>query len=112
MVNIYLFDVDGTIEVSFGPVTIAQMVNLKRSGHIIGLCGNWGLFVRTVQGWENLLSLIGPIGTSKALYMSQIKIFIPADRYIFVGNAPPDNIEARDAGWEFIREVEFKDGIA
>lgn len=109
--NLYLFDVDGTLEISNGPVKLAQIIALRHAGHITGLCGNWGFFVRFCPGWENFLSPIGPIGTSKALYMAQLKMYIPAERYVFVGNAPPDDIEARDAGWEFIREAEFKEGL-
>ena len=110
-VNIYLFDVDGTLEISNGPVKLAQVINLRHAGHIVGLCGNWGFFINFCPGWENFLNLIGPIGTSKALYMAQLKMYVRAERYVLVGNSPPDDIEARDAGWEFVHERDFKEGL-
>jgi hypothetical protein len=48
---------------------------------------------------------------SKASMLYQIKTYIRADRYILVGNIPADSIEARDAGWEFVKEDEFKGGL-
>jgi hypothetical protein len=40
--KLYAFDVDDTLEISNGPVCLADMQALRNSGHIIGLCGNWG----------------------------------------------------------------------
>jgi hypothetical protein len=39
-VVVYAFDVDETLEVSKGPVKLADLVTLREHGHIVGLCGN------------------------------------------------------------------------
>ena len=39
--KIYAFDVDDTLEVSSGPVSILSVGSLKAEGHIVGLNGNW-----------------------------------------------------------------------
>ena len=76
---------DHTLEVSDGPVTIQQLVNLKMNGHIIGLNGNWALFTWKVRGWHSLISMMN-VAIDKATFMSQIKTYIPADRYVMIGN--------------------------
>jgi len=111
MAIIYMFDVDDTLEISRGPVKLSQLVKLKEEGNIIGICGNWAGFANAVNGWQTLISILGPIGTSKASMLYQIKTFIRADRFVLVGNHPVDFIEARDSGWEFIKESEFKGGM-
>ena len=59
--KLYAFDVDDTLEISNGPVRLADMQALRNSGHIIGLCGNWGLFTRSVGNWYEHVSFIGPM---------------------------------------------------
>ena len=39
--KIYAFDVDDTLEVSGGPVSIVSVRSLRPEGHIVGLNGNW-----------------------------------------------------------------------
>jgi len=116
--NLYLFDVDETLEISGGPIKIQQLINLKKEGHIIGLCGNWAVFVNRVGGWHHLISLFGPQGwPRKHMFMIVCRQVIPADRYIMVGNVNPSNApysdkeEAELAGWEFIEERDFKAGV-
>ena len=46
--KIYAFDVDDTLEVSGGPISIASVSSLKPQGHIVGLNGNWAVVVQTV----------------------------------------------------------------
>ena len=41
--KIYAFDVDDTLEVSGGPVSIESVRSLKSEGHIVGLNGNWAV---------------------------------------------------------------------
>ncbi len=115
---LYMFDVDETLEVSYGPVTLGQLMRLRNQGHIIGLCGNWGLFVNVVKNWHILISLLGAWpGMRKHEFLTHVKGLIPADRYIMVGNVNPSNApysdrdEALIAGWEFIEEKDFKDGL-
>ena len=116
MPNIYLFDVDETLEISGGPVTFQSIIELKHRGNIVGLCGNWGLITRNTQGWENLFSLIN-VAADKVAFMQNILRYIPADDYIMVGNrkggfSPDDEELARLAGgWRFISEKDFASGV-
>ena len=115
--KIYAFDIDETLEISGGPVKIQQLVELKRQGHIVGLCGNWARVVQAVKGWENLVSFIGPMEMSKAGFLNQLKTFIRADDYIMVGNIPgvsgisDDQNAARQSDWRFIKESDFAEGL-
>jgi hypothetical protein len=36
--KLYAFDVDDTLEISNGPVRLADIQALRNSGHIVGLC--------------------------------------------------------------------------
>jgi len=115
--TIYLFDVDETLEVSGGPVKINQLINLRKQGHIIGLCGNFAVFVQRVGGWNHLISLMKISREPKRIFLSEVRQFIPAARYVMVGNVNPtggnysDREEAVVAGFEFIEEKDFKEGL-
>ena len=116
MTNIYCFDIDHTIEVSAGPVKVSDMLELRKQNHVIGLCGNWAVFVHSVRNWHHLISLIGPGLSSKAEWLHMIKINMPKyDRYIMVGNNAPDQSQDKQAadaaGWEFIKESDFASGV-
>jgi hypothetical protein len=50
--KIYAFDVDDTLEVSGGPVSIVSVGSLKPQGHIVGLNGNWAMVVQSVPLWH------------------------------------------------------------
>ena len=50
--KIYAFDVDDTLEVSGGPVSIVSVGSLKAEGHIVGLNGNWAVVVQSVPLWH------------------------------------------------------------
>jgi len=116
--NIYMFDVDETLEVSGGPVKFNQLVSLREHGHILGLCGNWAMVTNYVQGWHTLFSLVSVFKGRKYEYLEMVKKHIPADRYIMVGNEFPSNApysdkgEAELAGWEFIHEKDFAEMMA
>jgi hypothetical protein len=116
--RLYAFDVDETLEISDGPISVEALRELRQQGHIIGLCGNWALFVRAVPAWHQLVSFVGPIQvSSKADFLGQLRMYIRARHYIMVGNDPttgwgnsPDREAAEQAGWRFIREAEFAAG--
>lgn len=116
--KIYLFDVDKTLEISRGCVTFESIVKLKSEGNIVGLCGNWGVVTLNTRGWENLFSFLN-IGVDKVTYMRQIKLYIPAEDYVMIGNdvhdascgSPNDKAFAEEAGWRFIKENDFANGI-
>lgn len=114
--KIYAFDVDDTLEVSAGPVSIASVSRLKDQGNIVGLNGNWAVAVQKLPSWHYLFSFIGPMEMSKHAFLSQIKAYIPADDYVMVGNilgvsgASDDQGAAELAGWRFIKESDFAAG--
>ena len=114
--KLYLFDVDETLEISAGPVKLANLIDLQKEGHILGVCGNWALFAR-VPYWYKLVSLLGPMTMSKQEFLSQCKNYIPCDEVIMVGNilgvsgASDDQGSAQRAGVRFISEKDFAEGI-
>ena len=114
--NIYAFDVDETLDVSGGPITIASVESLKTEGHIIGLNGNWAVVVQTVPLWHCIFSFIGPMQMSKNIFLNELKTYIRADDYVMVGNikgisgASDDEGAAHLAGWRFIKEGDFAAG--
>ena len=113
---VYAFDVDETLEVSAGPVTLQSLMDLRNAGHIVGLCGNWGLFVRVVPGWHHLASFVNA-GMDKTQFLLQLKTYVPADDFVMVGNilgitgASDDQGAAQRAGWRFIAEHKFAAGM-
>ena len=115
--KIYAFDVDDTLEVSGGPISIASVGSLKPQGHIVGLNGNWAVVVHTVPLWHRIFSFVGPMEISKATFLNQLKTYIPADDYIMVGNirgisgASDDQGAAKLARWRFIKESDFAAGV-
>ena len=114
--KIYAFDVDDTLEVSAGPVSIESVDSLKTAGHIVGLNGNWAVVVQNVPRWHQLFSFIGPMEMAKDVFLTQLKTYIPADDYVMVGNikgvsgASDDLGAASLAGWRFIKESDFAAG--
>jgi hypothetical protein len=93
------------------------MQALRNSGHIVGLCGNWGLFTHSVPNWYDRVSFIGPMRLTKADYLIELRTNVSAESYVMVGNDPrifggsDDATAAREAGFRFIREFEFADGV-
>jgi hypothetical protein len=114
--KIYAFDVDDTLEVSGGPISVVSVAELKSRGHIVGLNGNWAVVVQSVPLWHQIFSFIGPMEMSKDIFLSQLKTYIRAEEYIMVGNikgvsgASDDNGAAHLAGWRFIKETDFAEG--
>ena len=115
--KLYAFDVDDTLEISNGPVRLEAMQALRNSGQIVGLCGNWGLFTRSVPNWYDRVSFIGPMRLTKADYLIELRTYVSAESYVMVGNDPrifgrsDDATAAREAGFRFIREFEFAGGV-
>jgi hypothetical protein len=114
---VYAFDVDDTLDVSDGPVSIASLRELVAQGHIVGLCGNWAVMVRAVSDWHRLISFLGPLSLSKTEFLVQLKLHVPASDHVMVGNDPttgvgssPDRSAAAEAGWRFVLERDFAAG--
>ena len=77
--KIYAFDVDNTLDVSGGPVSIVSVGSLKPEGHILGLNGNWAVVVQSVPLWHRIFSFIGPMEMSKDIFLDQLRTYIRAD---------------------------------
>ncbi|MCZ6620530.1 MAG: hypothetical protein O7C72_01315 [Deltaproteobacteria bacterium] len=116
--KLYAFDVDETLEISGGPIKLDQMTQLRNEGHIVGICGNWIIFVQAVTGWHDLVSFLSIGIGEKSEFLNQIKQYIRAEEYIMVGNilgvsgASDDKGAAETAGWRFIKESEFAAGAS
>jgi hypothetical protein len=115
--SLYAFDIDHTLEVSNGPVPVHALRELVDQGHIVGLCGNWALMVRATPDWHRLIAFVGPVGTTKAEFLAQLKQHVPAREYVMVGNDPntglgssQDRSAAAAAGFRFILERDFAAG--
>lgn len=115
--SLYAFDVDDTLEVSSGPVRVTALRELVELGHVVGLCGNWAVLVRAVPDWHRVISFVGPLGLSKAEFLAQLKLHVPAREYVMVGNDPEtgrgsslDRSAALAAGFRFILECDFAAG--
>ena len=135
MSKVYAFDVDETMYCSNGPVTLDMLVTLRKEGHIVGLCGNWGLFCQVVPNWQDYVSFInctpavfdqptyGDWNLAKVWFMQHFRQYIRAEEYILVGNikgelnslgvvcGSEDNKFAAMAGWRFIKEDDFSRGV-
>lgn len=135
--KIYAFDVDETLEISNGPVPLESMRELRDQGHIVGICGNWGLFAQRVPNWQSYVSFIncapplfiqqmnsqGTVRMDKAWFLQELQRYIPAEECIMVGNiygeknslgfvcGSQDSEAAQIAGWRFIREDDFAKGV-
>jgi len=87
---------------------------LALMGNIVGICGNFAPVVQRVHDWHKYISLIKISNERKHEFLSAVKKYVPANRYIMVGNVNPanspysDKDEAKLAGWEFIAEQDFK----
>jgi hypothetical protein len=114
---IYAFDVDDTLEVSGGPVSIRAFRTLTFNGHIVGLNGNWAVALQAVPQWQRIFSFIGPMEMSKDTFPNQLRTYIRADDYVMVGNikgisgASDDAGAADRAGGRFIKESDFAAGV-
>lgn len=114
-VRVYAFDVDETLEVSAGPIPLKALMDLRIEGHIVGICGNWGLLVQRCPGWQHLVSFLNVLG-DKPTFLAHLKHFVPATDFVMVGNilgvsgSSDDQGAARSAGWRFIKESDFAAG--
>ncbi len=115
--RLYAFDVDDTLDVSGGPVASEALRTLREERHIVGLCGNWAIFVRAIPDWHRVVSFLGPFHVSKADFLIQLRLHVPASDYVMVGNDPTtgfgasqDHAAAKEAGWRFILETQFAAG--
>ncbi|MDE2095628.1 MAG: hypothetical protein KGL39_00095 [Patescibacteria group bacterium] len=126
MSMVYAFNVDHTLEISNGPVTLQSMEDLRKDGHIIGICGNMEVFCR-LPDWHKRISFIGQSYLPKEQFLYGLSANIKnAEGFYMVGNIGPqsalafgvketgaseDMIAAKLAGWNFISEQDFANGV-
>ena len=116
--KIYAFDVDDTMEMSGGPVTISMVENEYRAGNLIGLLGNWMLAIQSWSDWWIAISFLYFQGDSpsgeKDYWMWVIKRAVIAQEYVMVGNGPGlgynDKAASERGGFRFISENDFARG--
>lgn len=119
--KIYAFDVDHTLEVSYGPITWDSVKQLVEAGHIVGLNGNWAVVTNRIWGWWLYVSFLGPMAATKEQFLRELQTFIPADEVVMVGqdhtdpkwdgqSTSRDAEAARAAGVRFISEDDFAKG--
>ncbi len=113
---LYAFDVDQTLWLSGGPINLADLMELRNSGHLLGLCGNFAAVTLRMPEWHYLFSFIGPMAMTKEAFLLQLRQYVPADEYVMVGNIQGVSGESDDhgaasrAGWRFISETAFSLG--
>lgn len=120
--KVYAFDVDETLEISNGPVTLAMMEEVRLAGAIVGICGNMSKWCSTVPDWHRRVSFVGQGFLPKHLFLHCLRLNIVADDYVMVGNiigeknslgfvcGSNDIGEAGLCGWRFIKEDDFAAG--
>lgn len=116
--KIYAFDVDETLEISGGPVTLWSIDVLRVEGHVVGLCGNWPLALLKIENCCERFSFFGgPLG--KAGFLRALQGASPSLEVVMVGNDPSrapcwsfdDAAAAREADVRFIDEEAFAKGM-
>jgi len=99
---LFAFDVDGTLDISNGPISSKWLYKLKEKGAIVGFAGNHDKAKK-----EGLLGFdFYDTGDPEAL--ERIKKKFKADLYIHIGDTEEDKESARKAGFTFIRAEDFR----
>jgi len=96
------FDVDGTLEISGGPIPLSKLWELKKAGVVVGVVGNWELAIKHIRGLDfyqagipNKAEILRAIGEGKVLR-------------IYVGDTEDDAGQALAAGWIFLYPRDFR----
>lgn len=126
------FDVDDTLAIQGapfpGPVILDDVMKLRHEGCVTGVCGNFYVLFKFFPQWYLFFSFFGPTkllspkpahSPYKHLQLADLREDVPAERYIMVGNKrgdpnvrpqSQDDVQAKLAGWEFIKEDAFARG--
>ena len=118
-VKVYAFDVDDTLEVSNGPVTMASVLQLRQEGNIVGLCGNFEPVIRVLGQLKqhDPFSFVWLMDIPKESFLRALRGVLPAEDYVMVGNifglsgGSDDAGAAERAGFRFIKESDFAEGM-
>jgi len=95
--------VDGTLEVSAGPVRLDVLRSFKAKGDLIYIIGNYGKLAQTTTEFAD-----GNIGVGKEDSLRKLGEKHPeqAER-IYVGDVESDRAAAERAGWKFVFASDF-----
>ena len=100
--TVYVFDVDGTLEISEGPVKLEVLRKLK--GYVF-IIGNYGKLAETTTEFPNG----NPEGLLKVEALKRLgSKFAPQEKKIYVGDLPSDKEAAEKAGWNFCYAKDFE----
>jgi len=101
---IIAFDVDGTLNISGGPIPATHLLNLQRCGLVIGVLGNWRRAFDSIKGLDfyqagipSKAEILKALGTNKAFKL-------------YVADTDADREEALKAGWNFIYAKDYRYG--
>lgn len=98
-----VFDVDGTLEISNGPIPIKRLKQLKTFGCNVLIVGNYGKIV------QKNLDKEFPNGNPNGLPKHEALKNISGDYLcIYVGDTESDREAAQEAGWCFIYADNFR----
>jgi len=99
---IIAFDVDGTLDISGGPIPATHLLALQKCGLLVGVVGNWKRAFESVKGLDfyqagipSKTEILRALGAGKALR-------------IYVGDTDEDREEAMKAGWNFIHAGDYR----
>src|SRR5260370_26481317 len=88
---LYAFDVDQTLWLSGGPIKLADLMELRNSGHLLGLCGNFAAVTLRMPEWHHLFSFIGPMAMTKEAFLLQVRHHVPAAESAIDGDIQVDS---------------------
>lgn len=96
--NVYAFDVDGTLETSDGPIWIRQLRMLQGQGHYVYIVSP---SMKRPKGFPVVL-----VGT-RAENLAAVKSMHPdEDRFVYLSDNN-DQAEAEAAGFEYVDRNDF-----
>lgn len=126
--RVYGVDVDDTLAIGPhpGPVRIEDLEHLMNQGNIIGIIGNHRIVFAYWDRWWRTIAFFGGFPPpTKTAFMQEIKYSIQLGNpyikdFCMIGNAAGnpnvsfqsnDDGYARLAGWRFIPEISFSQGV-
>ena len=99
---LFAFDVDGTLDISGGPIPHRWLYKLKEKGAIVGFAGNYDKARR--------MGLVDFdfYNTGDPNALESIRRKFEADLYVHIGDVEEDRESARLAGYTFVHAKDFR----
>lgn len=102
--TVYVFDVDGTLEISEGPIKLERLRELKSEGIIIYIVGNYRYLATFTTEFPNG----NPKNLPKPEALKELAQKLSPEEKIYVADTPGDEQAALAAGYRFCYAREFK----